>query len=137
MALLNKEILLVYDYQCPVCDHYCRRVTVRPSEGRLKRVDARQGSDLLTEITAKGLDIDQGMVLKVDGHLYYGTEAIHVLALLSARSDLFNKMNFWLFRSKRRANLLYPVLRAGRNCLLKLLGRDKVNNLGIEGNEKF
>jgi predicted DCC family thiol-disulfide oxidoreductase YuxK len=135
MAL--KEILLVYDRQCPVCDNYCRRVTVRPSEGRLKQVDARQGSDLMTEITAKGLDIDQGMVLKVDGHLYYGAEAIHVLALLSARSDLFNKMNFWLFRSKRTANLVYPILRAGRNFLLKLLGRDKVNNLGIEGNEKF
>ncbi|MGH8647577.1 MAG: hypothetical protein ACREX4_25185 [Gammaproteobacteria bacterium] len=67
----------------------------------------------MAQITAKGLDIEQGMVLKVDGNLYYGAEASHVLALLSTRSDLFNKMNFWLFRSRRIANLFYPCCAPG------------------------
>lgn len=112
MALPDKEILLVYDRRCPVCDHYCPSVTIRPSEGRLKQVDARQGGDIMAQITAKRLDIDQGMVLKVDGNLYYGAEAIHVLTQLSTRSDLFNKMNL-LAVSRRIANLLDPCCAPG------------------------
>ena len=36
----------------------------------------------MDEITAAGLDIDQGMVLKVGGTLHYGADAIHALSLL-------------------------------------------------------
>ena len=36
----------------------------------------------MEEITAAGLDIDQGMVVKVGGQIYYGPDAIHVLALM-------------------------------------------------------
>ena len=35
------------------------------------------------------------------------------------------------------AKLLYSVLRASRNFLLKLLGRTKINNLGLPDNEWF
>ena len=82
----HKEILLVYDKECPVCDSYCRLVRVEESAGDLKLVDAREPSDALDEITALGLDIDQGMVLKMEGELYYGADAIHALALISSRS---------------------------------------------------
>jgi len=131
------EILLVYDKECPVCNAYCQIVRIRESVGDLRIIDAREKSDILDEITAQGLDIDQGMVLKMGDQLYYGSDAIHALALKSSRSGLFNRLNYWIFQSKNISTWLYPLLRFFRNLLLKILGKTKINNLDIQDNEKF
>jgi predicted DCC family thiol-disulfide oxidoreductase YuxK len=132
-----REILLVYDRECPLCNAYCQLVRIRESVGTLKLVDARESSDVRDELTRKGLDIDQGMALKVGDSLYYGSDAILALSLMSSRVGVFNRFNYWLFHSKRRAHFLYPLLRACRNLLLKLLRRSKINNLGMAGNDRF
>ncbi|MAD88443.1 MAG: hypothetical protein CMK64_01960 [Pseudoalteromonas sp.] len=135
---MNKaEILLVYDKDCPACDNYCQVVRIRESIGELKIINARENSEVLEEITQLGLDIDQGMVLKVGGVIYYGADAIHALALISSRSGVFNKLNYWLFKSKRVSAVLYPLLRSFRNLLLKMLGKTKINNLNSTGNDHF
>jgi len=121
------EILLVYDKECPVCNAYCQIVRIRETIGDLKIVDA----------TARGLDIDQGMVLKMGGQLYYGSDAMHALALISSRSGLLNRLNYWIFKSKSISSWLYPILRSFRNLLLKVLGKTKINNLDAPDNEKF
>lgn len=133
----REEILLIYDKECPACNNYCQVISIREDIGELKIVDARENSQVLDEITKMGLDIDQGMVLKMGGQIYYGSDAIHTLALISSRSGIFNRVNYWLFKSKTLSFLLYPVLRSCRNLLLKILGKTKINNLGISGNEKF
>lgn len=133
----TREILLVYDQECPVCSAYCRMVRIRESVGTLRLVNARDAGAIMDEITSKGFDIDQGMVLKVDNVLYYGSDAIHALSLLSGPSGVFNRFNYWVFRSKRLARIVYPVLRFFRNLLLKALGKTRINNLRIEGNERF
>ena len=139
MSVNSKQapIWLVYDKECPVCDDYCRRVRITKSVGELRLIDAREASDIMDEITAAGMDIDQGMVLKVNDVLYYGADAIHALALLSSRSGFFNRLNYYLLRSQRLAQMLYPVMRSLRNLLLKMLGKTKINNLDIAGNDHF
>ena len=131
------EILLVYDKECPACNAYCQLVRIRETVGDLKIVNAREQSDVLTEITQQGLDIDQGMVLKMGDQLYYGTDAIHALALISSRSGIFNRFTYWVFKSKTISALLYPVFRFLRNLLLKLLRKTKINNLKLPNNDNF
>lgn len=131
------EILLVYDKQCPACDFYCNLARIRESVGKLVLVDARDGGPIVEEITAAGLDIDQGMVLKMNDRLYYGADAIHMLSLLGTRSGVFNRLTYWTFRWQWLARLLYPVLRSGRNLLLKMLGKSKINNLQKADNDRF
>ncbi len=133
----REEILLVYDRECPACNAYCQVVKIRESVGNLRIVDARENSEVLHEITAKGLDIDQGVVLKMGDQLYYGSDAIHTLALIGSRSGILNRINYWVFRSKIMSSILYPFLRFLRNLLLKILGKSKINNLEIKGNDKF
>jgi len=132
-----KEILLIYDKECPACNNYCQFVRIRDSLGELKIINARVDSEVMKEITCRGLDIDQGMVLKIGDQLYYGADAIHALALISSRSGFFNRVNYWLFKSKTVSKILYPVLRFFRNLLLKMLRKTKINNLGLDGNERF
>ena len=132
-----RNILLVYDKECPACDFYCNRARIRESVGNLVLVNARDGGPVMQQITAAGLDIDQGMVLKVGDELYYGADAIHSLSLMSTRSGIFNRLSYYLFRSKTISAVLYPVLRSCRNLLLKILGKRKINNLDIAHNDRF
>lgn len=133
----SAEVLVVYDKQCPACDYYCNMVRIKQSVGRLVLVDARDGGPIMEEITAKGLDIDQGMVVKAGNELYYGADAIHVLALMGTNKGFFNRLAYLSFRSRAASNVLYPILRACRNLLLKILGKTKINNLQIAGNDRF
>jgi predicted DCC family thiol-disulfide oxidoreductase YuxK len=135
--LQREEILLVYDRQCPACNAYCQLVRVNESVGDLRIVNARVNSDVMNEITTLGLDIDQGMVLKMGEQLYYGSDAIHTLALIGSRSGIFNRFNYYIFKSKTASAILYPLLRFSRNLLLKILGKTKINNLKAEDNDKF
>ena len=135
--MTQQEMLLVYDKQCPACHFYCSLARIRKSVGKLVLVDAREGGAIMDEITAAGLDIDQGMVLKMGDRMYYGADAIHALSLLSTRSGFFNRLAYWSSRSKKLSRLLYPLLRGGRNLLLKILGRTKVNNLQLPDNKRF
>ena len=91
----------------------------------------------MDEITAAGLDIDQGMVLKVGSQLYYGSDAIHALSLMSTQIGFFNRLTYWSFRSKAAAGILYPLLRTLRNLLLKMLGKTKINNMRLPNNDRF
>jgi predicted DCC family thiol-disulfide oxidoreductase YuxK len=137
VSAADGEVLLVYDRQCPVCDAYCRLVRVRPSAGTLRLIDARASTAIMDEITAAGLDIDEGMVVRIDGRLYYGSAAINTLAQRSDRSGIFNRLNSVVFGSQRAARTIYPLLRTCRNLLLKCLGRTRINNLRIPGNDRF
>lgn len=130
-------IVLVYDKECPVCDNYCQRVRIQESIGELQLINARDESEIMDEITAAGMDIDQGMVLKVDDILYYGSDAIHALALMSSRSGIVNRLNYRMFRSKTLSHMLYPLFRWGRNLLLKIMKKTKINNLKFRNNDHF
>ena len=133
----DREILLVYDKECPACNYYCRLAKIRETVGDLELVDAREPGSTMNAITAAGLDIDQGMVLIIGNEMYYGSDAIHMLAILSTRTGFFNRLSYHVFRSERISRILYPIFRSSRNLFLKILRKTKINNLDIAGNERF
>jgi predicted DCC family thiol-disulfide oxidoreductase YuxK len=117
---------LVYDGDCPFCSRYVTLVRLRKSLGRVELVNAREGGPIVDEVRQAGLDLDDGMVLKLGERYLHGAECIHALALMTGPSDLFNRVNAALFRSPRLARFLYPILRTGRNATLRLLGRERL-----------
>jgi predicted DCC family thiol-disulfide oxidoreductase YuxK len=130
MKKINQDdIWLVYDGECPVCRTYCKYIRIREAVGRLHFVDARQPSDIMEEITAAGLDIDQGMVVKFHDVMYYGSDAIQILALLSTPFGFFNRVNYFFFGSKIGSRVFYPIGKAFRTILLKMLGIKFIENL--------
>ncbi len=100
------------------------RVTrLRDSVGNVEVINARDGGVVVEKIVAEGLDLDEGMVLWYAGRFYHGADCIHMMALLSSPSGVFNRINAAVFRSPTVARRLYPVMRFGRNLLLRMLGR--------------
>lgn len=128
-------IKLVYDRECPVCRFYAERVHL--ADGELECVNAREQSELQDEISAAGIDIDSGMVVKVGDELHFGGDAVHELALRSSGAGFFNKLIARLFRSPHVTKILYPPLVRCRNGLLRILGRTRINNLGKADKRRF
>ena len=116
-------IRLIYDGECPLCSAYVRRYRLERAVGDLQLLDARLHPEVVDELARAGQPLDEGFVLELHGQRYHGAEALHRLALMSTRSGAFNRLNAALFRSPKVSRWAYPVLRAGRNLLLRLLGR--------------
>ncbi len=121
------ELVLIYDGDCPVCSSYVRYVRLKEAAGKLTLVNARDGGEWVNKVVAAGLSLDEGMALYYGGRFYHGADCIHMLALLSTPSGVFNKVNGRIFRHPRLARALYPVLRAGRNSLLRILNRPQLH----------
>lgn len=128
----DDQVSLIYDGECPVCIAYSDTVETGEDQGGLRRIDARSDDPLVKRATEEGLDLDDGMVVVHQGKLYHGADALHLMATLAPKHGLHNRLNRLMFGSKTISHLSYPLLRAGRNSLLKLRGRAKIRNLDRE-----
>lgn len=124
----KKEAWLVYYGQCPICRNFVLYYRVNKTIN-LHLVDARKDSKLLQEITEARLNLDEGIVLKMDDVLYHGSDAMYVIACIGSKYGILNKLNYYFLRSKTLSKIVYPILRTFRNLLLKLVGVKKINNL--------
>ena len=103
------------------CETYIQ--DMRRAAGELVLVNARDGGAVVDEIRRLGYDLDKGMVLKMNGRHYFGADAFSALATLSSHRGAFGIANRALFASPRAARVCYPLMKAGRRALLKILGR--------------
>lgn len=124
----GRQLRLVYDGECPMCRHYVRRQRIRQEVGELELIDARQDKEARQELSAMGIDLDQGFALQIGERWYHGSEALHRLTLLGTRSGVFNRLMYRLFASQSRTARLYPLLKACRNGLLRALGKKPIGN---------
>ena len=125
-------VTVVYDGDCPFCQAFVRMARLRKTGASVTLVDARDRTPLVLDLAKQGYDLDEGMIVRIDKRLYYGADAAHVLALLSSRAGMFNRIAFAVLRSRRLARLLYPAMRGGRNLVLRLMGRRKIFASPIE-----
>ena len=124
--MARPETVLIYDGDCPFCSNYVRLVKLREAIGPVQLINARDGGPEVKRATSRGFDLNEGMLLVMDGRYYHGADCINRLALLSTDSGAFNGITAGIFRSPALSKALYPVLRAGRNLTLFLLGRRKI-----------
>lgn len=115
--------VIIYDGSCPFCKNYIRYYRAKQAFGEIELVNARERWDLAERLAAMGYDLDVGFVFIDKGRIYHGDAAMIVLAQAGRKRGLFNRLNHLMFRSPKRARLLYPVLRLGRKLALRLLRR--------------
>jgi predicted DCC family thiol-disulfide oxidoreductase YuxK len=128
----NEDVWFVYDGDCPLCLMGATHFRIKQAVGNLYVLDARQAEDahpLMQEINAHGLNLDQGMVLKMGGRLYQGADALHVMALIGTSTGWFNRLNAAFFKSEKIARLCYPSMKAARNLALAIKGVPQIRNL--------
>lgn len=122
------SVNIYYDGDCPFCARYVRFLRLRDSVGTPELVDVREHAAKRQELQSAGFDLDQGMVVDMDGRQIGGADAVNALAMMSTRFGLFNRMNRMLFSSPAASQVVYPVLRSGRWITLFLMGRDGIES---------
>src|SRR5437764_13937876 len=112
---MAKAILhIIYDGDCPFCSSYVALLRLR-EQYDVRLVDARKEPAVAARY---GLDLNEGMVVDLDGKVHHGARAISLLARLSGTLSLL--------RSERVASAVHPLFRFGRNGGLEVLGRSQI-----------
>jgi len=126
----TEDLALIYDGECPVCTAYSCSVEVDEGQASgIKRINARSDDALVKQAKDAGIDLDEGMIVLHDGKMYHGADALNIMARLAPDHGFGNRLNKLLFSNPTVSRLSYPVLRAGRNTLLKILGRKKIRDI--------
>jgi predicted DCC family thiol-disulfide oxidoreductase YuxK len=118
---------LLYDGECPACSAYVAMSRLRQLYPDIRVLDARAEPALVGALRSRGYEINEGMVLQLDGVVHFGAEATHMIGVLGRVSP-----GWW-----RRAALsaigtapwsrrLYPLLNRARGALLRALGRGPI-----------
>lgn len=131
MANADKQLLqVIYDHQCPFCTGYVKLLRLK-ERYEVELIDARSAHPVLAEISERSFDLDEGMVVRIEQHWFFGADAVQRLALLSSDTGLLRRLGSWVLADKRRSRWLYPLLRGGRNLALRILGTSKIRNLDL------
>jgi predicted DCC family thiol-disulfide oxidoreductase YuxK len=116
------KVTIVYDGACPFCSDYVRYQDLKARAETVELVDARADAQALDRYGIPAGDLEDGMVVIVDGVQHRGAAAVHALSNLSRTPG-----RWWValvaFASRPLAisRLLYPVLKLGRRIALTAL----------------
>ena len=118
---------LLYDGECPVCSAYVAMARLRQLYPGLKVLDARSEPDLVAALRSKGYEINEGMVLCLDGAIHFGPDATRLIAQLGRTSpSQWRRTALGLIGSASWSRRLYSGLNRGRRALLRVLGRKPI-----------
>ena len=122
---LPEEILLYYDGECPICRNYKEYLELRKKYD-IRILNARDHLDEMKELERIGCDINQGMILVVDGLVSQGENALGVLFYLSGTKGFCDKLLFRLIQTHEIRICVYPLIKGIRKIMLFLLGVSKM-----------
>lgn len=116
------KVTIVYDGACPFCSDYVRYQDLKARTESVELVDGRTDRQALERYAIDPADLEDGMVVIVDGVAHRGADAVTALSNLSSPPR-----NWWVAavarasRSAASSRLLYPFLKLGRRIALTFL----------------
>lgn len=119
---------IYYDGDCPFCTKYVGLINLRKAVGDVDLINLREDDKNREALTREGFDLDQGLVVDLDGKRVGGADATHLLATLSTSSNTFNRLNHAIFSRPLLSATFYPAMRSGRWLTMFLLGRRTIND---------
>ena len=118
---------LIYDGACIFCDAYVRLLALREAVGPVELIDARSGDPRLRAYESVGYDLNEGMLFEYNGAVYFGADAVNILATLSTPVSTFNRINSALLSKQLVASFFYPMFKFCRTITLKLRRVPKIS----------
>ena len=118
MSSLKNNALIIYDGDCLFCQNYVRLIRLRKAVGNVDLINIRSDDPRVAQYWEQGYDLNEGMIFVYANQVFYGYEAVNVLAGLTTPSSILNRINWLLFSSATALQVLYPLLRAGRAAML-------------------
>jgi predicted DCC family thiol-disulfide oxidoreductase YuxK len=135
----EKGIWFIYDGQCPLCNSAAHALRIKKDYGAIHLINAREASEnpIVRQVTQRGLDLDEGMVIYAQGRFYHGKEALKFMARYGAARNIFTALCKGLFWSDMLSSLTYPWMRGTRNFLLRRKNVGRIDNLNLQSEPTF
>lgn len=120
----SQHAFLLYDGECPFCSFYARKSRFETPGGRpLTLIDANHAPELISELRGGGCEVEEGMVLVVDGRHYQGAEAMTALEAMTSGTGWFGGLSKWFASNPKRVRAFYPWFQRLRRAALWVKGR--------------
>lgn len=123
---LEDRILIAYDGDCPFCQSYVRMKRLKELGLHVELCNLRDYPDLIAEMRAKGMEPNEGIFVRYGGREYFADDAMMMIESMSVSSGVLGAFFKWSFASKKRAKIIYPILKFGRACVLGILRVPKI-----------
>jgi len=120
----KSHLEVIYDGQCPFCSAYVNLVRIRENFD-VELLDARQRPDIARQCNELGYNLAEGMIVRFEDKVYFGSEALTVMSVFSSKSGIWNRIIALCFKNRSVSSVVYPLLKLGRNMTLALLGRSR------------
>ena len=127
MKLTDQKSYIVYDGECAFCKRYVKLLRLQATIGPVELISAREEHPVVDMLKNNNIDLNEGMVFVRGDRISHGHQAMQELSLLATQSGVLNQAFAKIFSNPRASSFLYPILRAGRNLTLKLLGRNPIS----------
>lgn len=125
MKDIAQKIGVIYDKECPVCNHFACALT---ESKNIDMINGRIDSKLLKNAQERGLDIDKGLIAFSNNKFYYGSEAITFIAKNTKAKGVFSLAGQALLRHPSITKIIYPFLVLIRRIILFILGRSLIED---------
>ena len=114
---------VLFDGACSVCGGYIAMAGLGKSPDGPAAVDARQAPELVEAMRRQGLEVNDGMIARVGGRIYYGPEVTRLIADRATQAPAAARGLLYVIGRAPWSHALYPLLVKGRRLLLRLRGR--------------
>ena len=91
---------MLYDGECLLCRNTALAIKLRQQVKALVLINAREKHALVHKVNQLGLDLNQGIVVFYQHKIIAGYKAMHWLAQLAARPNVFNTILASVFKYK-------------------------------------
>jgi predicted DCC family thiol-disulfide oxidoreductase YuxK len=119
---------VVYDGACPFCRNYVTLMKLRAAAGGVVLVDARNGGPIVERLIRQGYDLNEGMAAIYGDAVYHGPDAVVLISTMTGKLPWTGRLLAALLRDKKRAAVIYPIMKLGRKITLKALGVAQIDH---------
>jgi predicted DCC family thiol-disulfide oxidoreductase YuxK len=117
---------VLYDGECPICRSYMALAGLRRLRPDFKVLDARHEPEIVAALRVAGYDVNDSIIVKLGSTTYAGADATRLISVLGSNNPLMPRIALYILGGAPWSRALYPLLRATRNGLLRVLGKPKV-----------
>ena len=117
--MMTSHFTFIYDGECPFCNHFAELLELKSKINNIKILDGRKNLSIIRSLLEKGYDLDKGAILLKDDYIFNGADAINTICkeVKDPSSNLLKLLKS-VFKSKKRTNLLFPLLLKARRFAL-------------------
>jgi predicted DCC family thiol-disulfide oxidoreductase YuxK len=118
-----KQISLYYDDECPFCKEYSKYIELRKKYD-IQVLNARESIEKIKTFREKGFDINNGMIVELDGDIYQGSDAAKLLDDCISKNRLIDKLISFFVKFHGFKQVIYPIVLVFRRVVLKVSGKN-------------